>query len=191
MTSKRNPEDILALLEEEATDPEVDRALALSETERRREIESAGARLAVLHAEADRMYTSFLQEEEDRTARMKHSHAQVRTLRKPVWQRRSAIVVAGFAVAACVALAAMRFLSPPSVATPTPTPSRRTMAAALRGVALDACARDQWRACLDGLDAARTEDPAGEDLVEVQRARRAAREALAAQARDAQTLDRP
>ncbi|MGA7124341.1 MAG: hypothetical protein WBY94_29840 [Polyangiaceae bacterium] len=116
MTSKRNPEDIVALLEEGATDPEMDRVLALGETERRREVESAGARLAVLHAEADRMYTSFLQDEEDRTARMKHSHAQVRTPRKPVWQRRSAIVVAGFAAAACIALAATCFLWRSSVA---------------------------------------------------------------------------
>ena len=183
MTTKRNPENIRSLLEQEATDPEIDRVLALSETERRHEIESASAHLAALHAEADRMYEAFLRDEEHRHARVNHARTPVRTLRRPVWQRRGAIVAAGFSAAASVALAAPRFFSPSLVA----TPSRRTAATELRAMALDTCARERWRACLDGLDEARAEDPAGDGLVEVQRARRAAREALAAQPRDAQT----
>ena len=49
---------------------------------------------------------------------------------------------------------------------------------ALRVEALRACDEAQWRRCLDGLEAARALDPAGDEIGRVQRARQAARDAL-------------
>jgi DNA-directed RNA polymerase specialized sigma24 family protein len=68
----------------------------------------------------------------------------------------------------------------PSTSAPTPpvvTPEMR--AAELRKDAFDACDARSWRACLDGLDAAKQLDPAGDADAAVQGARARAENALA------------
>jgi RNA polymerase sigma factor (sigma-70 family) len=65
----------------------------------------------------------------------------------------------------------------PPPAPPEATPEER--AAALRHDAFDACDAKDWRRCLDGFDAAKQIDAAGDADERVQRARKAATDALA------------
>ena len=66
----------------------------------------------------------------------------------------------------------------PSPLAPAPMPPEK-QAEEVRRAALERCDAKDWRACLDGLDAARDLDPAGDTDDRVKRARRAANDALA------------
>lgn len=67
---------------------------------------------------------------------------------------------------------------PPPVEGPRIAPSPLERARALRADALESCAREAWRPCLDGLDEARKLDAAGDAAPEVQEARSRADRAL-------------
>ena len=67
---------------------------------------------------------------------------------------------------------------PPPVEGPRIEPSPLERARALRADALEDCAREAWRPCLDGLDEARKLDAAGDAAPEVQEARSRADRAL-------------
>jgi DNA-directed RNA polymerase specialized sigma24 family protein len=70
--------------------------------------------------------------------------------------------------------------APSSVAPAPASPERQPEE--IRRAALERCDAKDWRACIDGLDAARDLDAAGEDDARVKRARRAAQDALAPKA---------
>jgi DNA-directed RNA polymerase specialized sigma24 family protein len=109
------------------------------------------------------------------------------------WAAQMAIL-AGLLVIAVLVAAALRkkdlpiaplpapseLLPPAPVPTPIPQATPEERAAELRRDALDKCAAQQWRECLDGLDSARDLDPAGDDDPNVQSERRAAEDALKA-----------
>ncbi len=59
--SKRNPEDVLKDIEQSAVDDEVERVLAMSPEERRKELEAAGYTAAELDAKADALFERFQQ----------------------------------------------------------------------------------------------------------------------------------
>lgn len=61
---------------------------------------------------------------------------------------------------------------------PPPVAPRVAEAGERRKKALEACGRNEHRACLDGLDEAKKLDPAGDALPEIQKAREAAQKAL-------------
>jgi DNA-directed RNA polymerase specialized sigma24 family protein len=67
---------------------------------------------------------------------------------------------------------------PPTIVPEPPSPLER--ARALRAEAMDACGREAWRLCLDGLDRARGLDPEGDRAPAIGAARAKAEEALRA-----------
>jgi RNA polymerase sigma factor (sigma-70 family) len=69
-------------------------------------------------------------------------------------------------------------MPPPPVEVPRIEPSPLERARALRADALEKCAREAWRPCLDGLDEARKLDAAGDAAPEVKDARARAEKAL-------------
>jgi hypothetical protein len=53
---KRNPEDVLKDIEDSEVDDEIDRVLAMTPEERRKELEAAGFDINEIHAQADQLY---------------------------------------------------------------------------------------------------------------------------------------
>jgi hypothetical protein len=155
MSRKRSPKETIEAIDRSADSDEGDRIFAPGDEEQGREIERSERR---------------------------------RTTMRP--RRRKRQNVLWLAVAA-VAAAYLLFLVVPHLSPATPVPSPRPpalsesdrpppsssdleRAAALRRVALDACALQRWKACLEGLDDARRIDPAGESDPTVRTARESA-----------------
>jgi hypothetical protein len=193
VTSQRTPEEILAALDDEAEDVEMDRVLAMSASERRREIEAAGAGVDKLHERADAVHEEIRRTVLADALKERMAEARDRALRPPPSRLRFAALLAAAALAiAPVAFLVARYFGPsapapyasdhpgplpapapsPSAPEPGPTPSE------LRAAALDDCANYLWRACLDKLDTARALDPAGDTTPEVKEARRQAHKAI-------------
>jgi hypothetical protein len=181
MTRERTPEELLAILEREADDDEMERVLSLDPAARSRALEAAGVDRAVLHAHADAAHDA-LDRADGRApgAASLPGAAGARVFRLPPRRRVALIATAAVAAAVPVAIAA-HFISEP---TPVGAPLPEETPADLRRTALDACDRKMWRACLADLDIARAQDPRGDDVPEVHRARRRAIEAIAAAAGD-------
>jgi|HubBroStandDraft_1064217.scaffolds.fasta_scaffold204601_2 hypothetical protein len=185
--SRRTPEEILAALDDEAADDEMDRVLAMTPAERRNELEVAGANVDTLHGEADKVHDEVRRTAVAHAAKEAEAEARLRALRPPRSRLRVAVLLAATAALGVpAAFVAVRFLWPPApapLALPSPLPSASTSAPGptpgeLRDIALDDCAHSRWRACLDKLDAVRLQDPAGDFTAAVQSARRQAFDAL-------------
>lgn len=104
--------------------------------------------------------------------RVRQRVSRLRRHLKSHWQREVALL-ATFGVLLTVLALALRRRDPEGIAN-----EDAPRAAELRRQALDKCAEAAWRECVDGLDAAKQLDAAGDDRPEVRRAREQAREAL-------------
>jgi hypothetical protein len=180
-TTKRTPGELLAILEREADDDEMERVLSLDPAARARELEAAGADRGKLHAEADAAHDALHAAGENAAATGPAPGASGARVFRLSPRRRVALIAAA-AVAAAVPVAfAVHF---PPEPTPVSAPRPEETPADLRRTALDACDRQKWQACLADLDIARAQDPRGDDVPEVHRARQRAIDALAASAGD-------
>lgn len=105
---------------------------------------------------------------------------RVSRLRRHFRSRWAAQLAAVAAVLAVIVLAVLWVRRAPAPVAPRPEPSlspeRRGVE--LRRLALESCAAGDWTRCLEGLDAAKGLDPAGDQGESVTRARKAAQDAL-------------
>jgi hypothetical protein len=187
--SKRTPEEILKAIEESEVDDEVDRILAMSPEERRRNLEAAGVDISKLHAEADALHdrvqqASSAQEHEPATVGApKAIHgsggngAQVVKLPGPTRRLPRARWLALPAAAALAWGAVALTTGVTMVGSGRPSPKNLEAATTLREKAQAECAESKWKECVDDLNAAKKLDPYGEDET-IQRERAAAESAL-------------
>jgi|SRR5579859_5219113 len=158
--TKRSPSEVWAALEESALDDEMDAVLAMTPEERRRELREAGFDLEKVHARADALGTEPTRPDPVVVLRPK--------------RRRLAVVVAGVALAAGIALVVDRALAPAPVAAHHSEEAPAERARALRQEAREACAARSWARCKDELNEARDLDPDGDQAPEIQALRHAA-----------------
>jgi RNA polymerase sigma factor (sigma-70 family) len=109
--------------------------------------------------------------------RVRQRVSRMRAFFRDRWRAELAMVAAALTIAVLAWVAWHGAKSPPIARDPTPSVDRR--AERMRDRARDACAKSEWRACVDGLDEARAIDPAGDAAPDVQSLRAAAAEALA------------
>jgi len=166
--SKRNPKDILGDIEESDVDDEVERVLALSPEERRRELEAGGVDLKSLRAQADALHAQV-----QRAAAM--GTRLGRPGAPPASQRRRRATVWAISLLAAALAVMLFFVSPRSEVTGT---GRAGAAAALRNAAYGDCDAHRWRECEQKLNDAKDLDPDGESEPRVVAARRASREGM-------------
>jgi hypothetical protein len=182
--SKRTPEEILDALDDEEADDEMDRVLAMSGDERRREIEAAGADVDALHDRADEVYSEIGNAAVAPAGRLLRAARPRREARIVLLLAAAfgALVVTGIERRELVALfehepAPIKpDLQEPQKTPKPPTPAER--AEALRNEAFDSCGDGLWAECARKLDAAKQLDPAGESDLRVQGARKAVRDGL-------------
>ena len=205
--SKRTPEEILKSIEDSEVDDEVDRILAMSPEERRRNLEAAGVDISKLHAQADALHARIQQTSGGQVGKLSdgsetRKHANAGEERKPVDASEQKAVHGGGGNGAQVVklpgptrrLPRARWLALPAAAALTwgavalmtgvvsvgsgqLSPESLEAARTLREKARGECGESKWKACLDDLDAAKTLDPHGEDEA-IQRERAAAERAL-------------
>ncbi len=194
--SKRTPEEILKAIEESEVDDEVDRILAMSPEERRRNLEAAGVDISKLHAQADALHDRVQQAsgahkpadsheqgkpgdggEQKATHRGGSNGAQVVKLQGPTRRLPRARWLALPAAAALAWGAVALMTGVVSVGSGGPSPENLEAARSLRDKARSECTESKWKACLDDLNAAKKLDPHGEDEA-IQRERAAAENAV-------------
>ncbi len=162
--SKRSPEDILSDIEDSEADDEIERVLAMTPEERRRELGAGGFDMASLHARADALYAQVHRAEQDAPLR-------VNVVPLPAPRRRTARTVWAISLIAAAIGVAFVIMSMDAVVGKAPDPSR------LRSAAYAACDAYRWSECEEKLDQARAVDPGGESDPRVVAARKALREA--------------
>src|ERR1700730_3427460 len=162
--SKRSPEDILKDIEDSEVDDQIDRILAMSAEERRRELEAAGADVGALHAKADALHAQIQQAA---PAHLDPSPAKVSTL-----PARSRLAIWLIAAALGVMLVVMATGGGGGVSRGRPRDATE-----LRDEAYAACDAHRWRECGEKLDQAKQIDPKGESDPRVVEARRAVKAA--------------
>jgi hypothetical protein len=181
---KRPAAETWRALQGQAAEDEMDRILALSDTDLDRELEAAG-----LDPQAERARGEQLAEEARRglvqiRARELESQARARALRGPSavvrrLPRRTTIAFAAAAAAAALFAATRWILAPAPMARNVPEPEppptaplpAGPFADELRSRALDACNQFLWQRCLDFLDAAARVDPASDERPDVKKLR--------------------
>jgi hypothetical protein len=161
--SKRSPEEILKDIEDSEVDDEIDRVLAMSPEERRRELEAGGVDVEGLHAKADALHGQI-----QHAATAGPPPAKVTVLATRV--RRAAWAVPLIAAALGVVFFVMSTGGGVSR-------GRAHGAAELRSEAYAACDAHRWRECGEKLDQAKEIDPEGESDPRVVAARKAVQEA--------------
>jgi hypothetical protein len=182
--SKRTPEEILDALDDEEADDEMDRVLAMSGDERRREIEAAGADVDALHDRADKAHgeignAAFAPAGRPLRAVRPRREARIVLLLAAAF---GALVVTGIERRELVALFEHKpapikpELQEPQKPPKPPTPQER--AEALRNEAFDSCGEWLWAECDRKLDEAKQLDPGGESDLRVQGARKEVRDGL-------------
>ncbi len=183
---KPTPEEILKAIEESEVDDEIERVLAMSDEERRKELEGAGYDMAELHARADAMHAKIV----GASAAAKVvdlAAAREKRRPRPVWL---ALVAAAAAVVVVGGGATLVATRTPSPAPPSPTPSipsappvppaellaqeRQRKAQDLRARAGAEYADGKWADCAQDLSDAAELDPAGDSARAVQRLRKKA-----------------
>jgi hypothetical protein len=170
---KPTPEDVLKAIEEPDPEEEMERVLAMTPEQRRKELEAAGVDMAELHAKADAFHERLVQ-----AATTTETAEPVRTRSlppKPV--RRSYVSLAAAAAVVAIAGGVAYTMATQS---PVPLAPERQTASELRQRAFEACSREQWKECLAGLDEAKKLDPAGDEGAAVQAARRRAQQGAGA-----------
>jgi len=187
---KRSPEEILQAIEDAPLDDEMDRVLAMTPEERRRELAAAGVDLGEVQAAADAAYEKMqAAEAEPRSAAWPEVEAPVvpiaraRRWQRAVWLAAAATVVLIFgAIGATVGPAIVAWWNrskpepiQPDNERPRP-PSPRELAEKARDEADQACASSLWGLCRDKLDEASKLDPAGDSEERVKRMREAIRD---------------
>jgi hypothetical protein len=205
--SKRTPEEILKSIEDSDVDDEVDRILALSPEERRRNLEAAGVDIRKLHAQADALHNRIQQTSGGQAGKPTdgsetRTHANAGEERKAADASEQKAVLSGGGNGARVVklpaptrrLPRARWLALPAAAALTwgavalmtgvesvgsgqPSPEDLAAAMTLREKARGECSANKWKACLSDLDAAKKLDPRGEDEA-IERERAAAESAL-------------
>jgi hypothetical protein len=194
---KRTAEETLAALERQAAEDEMDRILALSDTDLDAELSQVG-----LDPKAERARGGPMGREAHRAAarlgaRDVHdgdatawTRAEPRAAGTPILRPRVARPVFALAAAAAVAggvVVGVRWMtsqtevtnpSPPADAAPAPTPAPPPSAEDLRRQAADACDRYLWALCRNLLDTAAAQDPGGEATADVQALRRKIQDGL-------------
>jgi hypothetical protein len=164
VTSKRSPEDILSDIEDSEADDEIERVLAMTPEERRRELGAGGFDMASLHARADALYAEVHRAEQDAPSRMK-------VVPLPAPRRRPARTVWAISLIAAAFVVAFVVMSVDAIVGKSPEPTR------LRSAAYAACDARRWGECKEKLDQARDIDREGESDPRVVAARTALREA--------------
>ncbi|MDP8999005.1 MAG: hypothetical protein M3O46_02725 [Myxococcota bacterium] len=182
---KRTPEEILKAIEDSETDEEsrvaaeMERVLAMSSEQRRRELEAAGVDLRELDARADALHKIHP------ALRERRAEGGAWVPRPPPAPPRSIAPRWAMLLAAALAMAIMAGVGVPFVmgllrhdpdASSAPLANRSAQQMRLRAFA--ACEHRQWQDCVDLLSAARDLDPAGDSDERVQAAWRAARPPL-------------
>jgi hypothetical protein len=173
--SKRSPEEILRDIEDSEVDDVIERVLAMSPEDRRRELEARDVDVGALHAKADALHAQI------------HRSDAVDALAKvaalPTWPRRPARTVWAVSLIAAalgaVVVAVALHKTDDNVAAPWHADEAR--AAKVREEAYAACDARQWRACGDKLHEAKRMDPAGDADPRVQVAYKAAFDGLVAE----------
>lgn len=105
--------------------------------------------------------------------RVRQRVSRLRRHFKENWQREVALLAALGVIVSAVVIFIMRKDGPEPITHEVVDPRAEPM----RRLALEKCAKDEWKPCLEGLDDARRLDPAGDARPEVQKARQAASEA--------------
>jgi hypothetical protein len=182
--TKRSATDLWDALNDATVDAELERVLAMTPEERRRELVATGVDLDQVRARADAVVASIPGVPADASSpAVAHPppvtlapHRASRATGVPLKRLRPTIVVSlGLAAAAGLALVIATASMPAPVVGPQPpthTPASR--AESLRRDAREACGKRTWQTCLDKLDQARTIDPAGDEAPAVQALRRSA-----------------
>jgi hypothetical protein len=180
------PEEVLDAIEDADAADEAARILALSDGDLDRELYEAG-----LDPDAVRARGRKIGERAMRFAGERSADGDAWVTAAPPAPRRSVpprwSVLLAAALAAVVvggAPFAVRLLSKPddrpiqNRPDASPTPTAAPSPQPIRERALEACDRQQWAECLNGLDEARMLDPAGDRDPRIQVARRVATEGL-------------
>jgi hypothetical protein len=181
---KRSPEEILQAIEDAPLDDEMERVLAMTPEERRRELEAAGVDLVEVRAAADAVHEKMQGgEREPRSEPWPAAGAPVVPIaRARRWQRAAWLSAAAAAV---LLVGALGVIEGPAVVAwlrgttepilpdnePPRPQSPRELAERARDEADQACAARLLGTCRDKLDEARRLDPAGEAEERVQRLR--------------------
>jgi hypothetical protein len=152
--TKRSATDLWDALNDATVDAELERVLAMTPEERRRELVATGVDLDQVRARADAVVASIPGVPADASSPAV-AHPPPVTLAPHRESRATASV-------------------PAPVGPQPPTPTAASRAESLRRDAREACAKRSWQTCLDKLDEARTIDPAGDQVPAVQALRRSA-----------------
>jgi hypothetical protein len=193
MTRKRSSKETLEVIERSADSDEAARIRALGDEESDRELLAAGFDLEDERAAAEAARQKALRAVD--ALRVKDKGGSETRRPSLVPRRRKRQNVIWFAAAALAATFLLFFMAPqlfsPAALVSHPRPqgasvngSELERAAALRRLALDACAAKLWQVCLDGLDDARRIDPVGDGDPTVRTARDRATLELAEPKRD-------
>ncbi|HEY8088175.1 MAG TPA: hypothetical protein VIF09_10030 [Polyangiaceae bacterium] len=187
MTRKPTAKEILKGIEDSELDDEMERVLAATPEERKKDLEAAGFDVEELHAKADAVHEQMKRTMVEERAKELETKARVRSLRPPARQRPIVLWIAAAAAAAVAGGALYAALNRPPVPAPVPAPpvpssvpprapeAHELVAAAdLRRQAFAACDAQRWVECLTRFDEARRIDAAGDAVPEVQAARRRA-----------------
>jgi hypothetical protein len=189
MTRKPSPKETTEATERSAEADEANRILALGDEELEREMAAAGLDRESASEAAAAARQKALQTVDAWRGRDTERSERRRTTMRPQRRRKpqNVLWVAVGAVAAAYLLFFVvprlspatpilhpRVPAPPSTDRVAPSLSELERAAALRRVALGACAEQRWQPCLEGLDDARRIDPAGEGDPTVRIARESA-----------------
>ena len=160
--TKLSPEEILRSIEETSIDDEMDRALSMTDEERRAELRAAGYDLDELHAQADALHKRIVDGRRPRRT----TTVRVLTL--------LAATLGVLGVVVGVMPQVRDFLHPVNVAgRRKPTP-----ADAMREKAFLACDAQRYNECLRLLDEARAMDPNGDRTSQVKEYRQKAETGL-------------
>jgi hypothetical protein len=178
---KPTPEEVLRSIEEPGLDEEMDRVLAMTPEQRKKELEEAGFDLAALHAEADAVYAKMQRASVETRAKELEREGRAKSVR-PEARRRPLVLW----LAAGVIYTALGPSSPaptvppvpPTATTPPASPVDLVAAERLRAEAFAACDAMRWAECLAHFDDAKRSDPAGDTSPEVQIARQKALRAI-------------
>ncbi len=164
----RTPEEILAAIEEQAADDEMESVLAMTPEQRRDELRAAGFDLDAGDAEADKVHAATLGPASSVTAIRRRTPLRLVMIAAAA----IALVLAAFTVMAVIRSRGETVASPNLDLDPVPSnvpPARELReAVALRRQAAAACDQKNLPECVTRLEQARVLDPAGDTSQDAQ-----------------------
>ncbi|MDP9002075.1 MAG: hypothetical protein M3O46_18435 [Myxococcota bacterium] len=185
--AKRNPEEIWRQLVDEAGDDEIDRAASVSVAQAEKDLAQAGFDVA-----AEREKANVILRELEAGSRISGKFAVAAPqgpppalpapvsavelpieASPPVRKRRGLLLAAATIAAVAIAVVVIFLVKRPDVEAnpPVSIANDQKRAMDLRRDAVHACNEQQWVQCQQGLDAAKTLDPAGDESAGVQNLR--------------------